>query len=133
MRIKFRQRSLTAWLRYEQHWCCEMGLNTSKLTRERGENNQFKIGNCNDDAMKICKYELKKYPVIYSLVILLKSNVTLDIFKNIASNFGTVTQVSVAAQSGAPAPRARKLGSRIRNPLRAWMFVPVLSVLCCPV
>jgi hypothetical protein len=40
---------------------------------------------------------------------------------------------SVAARSRRRFAAAWLLGSRIRIPLRAWMFVSCVSMLCCPV
>jgi hypothetical protein len=52
--------------------------------------NQFKIGNVNSDFIKICKYKIKKIPVIYSETVLLKSKIICGILNNITSDFGVV-------------------------------------------
>jgi hypothetical protein len=41
--------------------------------------------------------------------------------------------VTVAVRSEAWVLAGCLLGSWVRIPLRAWMFIPCLSVLCCPV
>jgi hypothetical protein len=41
--------------------------------------------------------------------------------------------VTVAVRSEAWVLAGWLLGSWVRIPLKAWMFVPCLSVLCCPV
>jgi hypothetical protein len=43
------------------------------------------------------------------------------------------TPVTVAVRSGAWVLAGWLLGSWVRIPLKAWMFVLCLSVLCCPV
>jgi hypothetical protein len=53
------------------------------------------MGNDNGDVTKICKYKIKKIPVMYSNAVLPKSNIICGVLNNITSNFGAVMEISL--------------------------------------
>jgi hypothetical protein len=72
-----------------------------------------------------------------SAINLFRWRYTTVILSNYISSFilllNTVVPVTVAVRSEAWVLAGWLLGSWVRNPPKAWMFVPCLSVLCCPV